>query len=338
MIAASVGLFACSSSGDATKADAPPVEETAPAAKSPAQMVIDGHAAWSAGELDKASEMFADDVAWTVVASKNPGATGLDAVKELWAGQRAAFPDAQAKPAFIYQGDGVTVVEGVFTGTNNGPMMSPKGEMPATNKPVGGGYAHIYWWNADGKISRVDAYVNEAAQLQQLGVMPVPEGKTVPTLTALPSETKVFDEPGKLSTDLIQAMTKAWLDWDEATLKSMSADEVKFIDHGERATFNSFEAVAAKEAEMRKVFTELGWTADQTWSIGPALIATGTFSGKHTGDMGPMKATNKSFSTKSIGIYWFNDAGKMVEMHGYHNPMDVMGQLMPEQPAQASAQ
>ena len=339
ILAASLGLTACSSSTDATKADAPPVEEAAPAAaKTPAQIVIEGHEAYSAGDLDKTAMMFADNVTWTTVASKQPAANGIEAVKAVWAGQRSAFPDAAAKPAAIYQGDGVTVVEGVFKGTNNGPMMSPTGEeMPATNKPVGNSYVHIYWWNADGKIERVDAYINEAAQLQQLGIIPPMEGKQVPTITALPAETKVFADAGKHSTDIAQKMVDAWIAWDEEALKSMTAEGAKFVDYGDRTAVIGFDAAAAKETEMRKVFSELAFEMGDVWSVGPALIYTGTFSAKHTGDMGPMKATNKSFSTKGVTIMWLDDDGKMVEFHGYSNPMDIMGQLMPEQPAQASA-
>src|SRR5439155_1513670 len=69
---------------------------------------------------------------------------GSQQIKEYNQNFVTAFPDARVEAKNIFtQGNHVTV-EGVFTGTHNGTLKTPMGDVPATGKKVSGEYIQIF--------------------------------------------------------------------------------------------------------------------------------------------------------------------------------------------------
>jgi steroid delta-isomerase-like uncharacterized protein len=80
-----------------------------------------------------------------------------------------AFPDLKIEVKGQWAAGDYVIVEGVFSGTNNGPM----GKMPKTGKPVTGQYAEIFKLK-DGKITELWRFRNGLAMAMQLGLVKMP--------------------------------------------------------------------------------------------------------------------------------------------------------------------
>lgn len=116
-----------------------------------------------------AMAFYADD------ALESDQATGADAKgkKEIEKGMQMfwkAFSDVKAEAKGSWAAGDYVIVEGTFTGTNDGPM----GKMPKTGKKVTGQYAEVFKLK-DGKITEVWRFRNGLAMAMQLGLVPMPK-------------------------------------------------------------------------------------------------------------------------------------------------------------------
>jgi predicted ester cyclase len=90
-----------------------------------------------------------------------------------------AFPDAHVEiKKTVAQGNNV-VVHGVFTGTHNGTLKSPMGEIPATGKKVKGEYIQIFEVDR-GLIKKADMLYDQVHLMTQLGLAPAPQQAAKP--------------------------------------------------------------------------------------------------------------------------------------------------------------
>ena len=86
-----------------------------------------------------------------------------------------AFPDARFEfQAWVESGD-VAAAEGSYSGTHTGILVSPQGDIAATEKSVTIPFAALSM-SRDGRVSYHHAYWDNAAFLMQLGLMPPPGG------------------------------------------------------------------------------------------------------------------------------------------------------------------
>ena len=83
-----------------------------------------------------------------------------------------AFPDIHARVIGEYLVNGDTAaVEVEMSGTHKGPLVSPAGPIPATNKPVRMPGARFIRVNPKGLITECRRYYDLAGVMQQLGLM-----------------------------------------------------------------------------------------------------------------------------------------------------------------------
>ena len=69
----------------------------------------------------------------------------------------------------------VAVEEGMFTGTHNGVLRSPAGDIPATGRPVTVDYIQVLRFR-DGKHASFSLMYDRLLMLEQLGLTPAPAG------------------------------------------------------------------------------------------------------------------------------------------------------------------
>ena len=112
---------------------------------------------------------FADDAKFTA-----PGGVSLegpDAITEYAMTWLRAFPDAKAEVTNeIIAGDWAVTQE-TFTGTHTETLVSPEGDIPATNKSVTGRAVELTRI-ADGKVVENHLYYDNMELLTQLGLVP----------------------------------------------------------------------------------------------------------------------------------------------------------------------
>jgi ketosteroid isomerase-like protein len=86
---------------------------------------------------------------------------------------RAAAPDNRLEARHTWEDGDTVIVEGVYSGTQTGPLAGSDGVIPATGRSFSLPYVDIFGAR-DGKIVSHRVYWDNAALLAQLGVLPVP--------------------------------------------------------------------------------------------------------------------------------------------------------------------
>lgn len=98
---------------------------------------------------------------------------GREAVTEYTMAWLNAFPDARIDVhSELVSGDWA-VQEFVFSGTHTGPMQSPMGEIPPTNRTLNGRGVQVFKVEGDVVVD-TRLYFDQVQVLTQLGLMPEP--------------------------------------------------------------------------------------------------------------------------------------------------------------------
>ncbi|MDQ3992523.1 MAG: ester cyclase [Actinomycetota bacterium] len=128
-------------------------------------------------DFDRGAALVGDNAVWINVPTGETftGPDGFRRDLEQW---DRAFPDAKLTDIKVRGGDGFAVIEFTGRGTNTGPLASPAGELPATNRSVEVKFCDVLEISA-GKITGGRSYWDMATMMTQLGLMPeVPAGAT----------------------------------------------------------------------------------------------------------------------------------------------------------------
>jgi steroid delta-isomerase-like uncharacterized protein len=128
-----------------------------------------GTRTFNAHDMDAFAEALADDVVFEA-----PGGLrgeGKVACVEFFGGWLRAFPDAHVDVHRIHIIDNVAVEEGTFTGTQNGVLHGPTGDIPPTGRTVKIGYIQVLRFR-DGKHVSFNLMFDRLSMLEQLGLVP----------------------------------------------------------------------------------------------------------------------------------------------------------------------
>ena len=130
-----------------------------------------GTATFNAHDLDGFAEVLADDVVF-----RAPGGArgeGKAACVAFFGGWFGAFPDAHVEVRAVHIMGDIAVEEGTFTGTQNGILHSPAGDIPPTGRSVAVDYVHVLRFR-DGKHISFNLMFDRLSMLEQLGLVPAP--------------------------------------------------------------------------------------------------------------------------------------------------------------------
>jgi predicted ester cyclase len=117
-----------------------------------------------------AERIFSPDVV-TVAPGSDP-LHGLETFKVYTAGFHRAAPDARIALTQVVAESGTAIAcEGVFSGTNTGPLVGPMGELPATGRSFELPFCDAFDVE-EGKITGHRVYFDQMAFLGQLGLIP----------------------------------------------------------------------------------------------------------------------------------------------------------------------
>ncbi len=128
------------------------------------------HDAYNARDFDRVITLVAPDAKWVDMAT---GVTfnGPDGFRQYMQGWATAFPESQVEVRRVRTGHDFAVVEFTGRGTHTGPLTTPTGTIPPTNRQVEAPFCEIYEI-ADGKIAGGVTYYDVATLMRQLGLMP----------------------------------------------------------------------------------------------------------------------------------------------------------------------
>lgn len=103
--------------------------------------------------------------------------TGADAATEYAMSWLRAFPDAKATIENEIEAGDWVIYELTFRGTHKEALISPEGEIPATNKAITSRAAQIVRIE-NGKTAEEHLYWDQVEILTQLGLIPEPQAAT----------------------------------------------------------------------------------------------------------------------------------------------------------------
>ena len=124
--------------------------------------------AFNAHDMDSFEETMADDV---IVIAPGVRIEGKAAAVHFYRGWIQAFSDARVTIAKVHILDDVAIEEGVFTGTHDGVLQSPTGDLPPTGRAVTLGYIDV-WRFRNARTASFNLMFDRLALLEQLGVAP----------------------------------------------------------------------------------------------------------------------------------------------------------------------
>jgi ketosteroid isomerase-like protein len=130
-----------------------------------------GTETFNAHDIDGFAGVLADDV--TFRAPGGMAGQGRAACAAFFASWFGAFPDARVQVHGLHVLDDVAVEEGTFTGTHNGVLHGPTGDVPPTGRPVRLEYIQVLRFR-DGRHVSFDLMFDRLLMLEQLGLVPPP--------------------------------------------------------------------------------------------------------------------------------------------------------------------
>jgi len=130
-----------------------------------------GTETFNAHDINGFADVLADDAVFR--APGGTGGEGKAACTEFFGGWLGAFPDAHVQIHGLHITGNVAVEEGTFTGTHNGVLHTPAGDIPPTGRPVSVDYIEVLGFR-DGKHVSFNLMYDRLLLLEQLGLIPAP--------------------------------------------------------------------------------------------------------------------------------------------------------------------
>jgi predicted ester cyclase len=126
---------------------------------------------FNAHDLDGFASVLTDDVAFHAPGGMH--GQGKAACLEFYGGWLCAFPDFHIEVHNVHFIDDVAVEEGTYSGTHDGILHTPAGDIPPTGRAVSGEYIQVLHFR-DGKHCSFNLAFDRLQMIEQLGLAPAP--------------------------------------------------------------------------------------------------------------------------------------------------------------------
>jgi steroid delta-isomerase-like uncharacterized protein len=129
-----------------------------------------GTETFNAHDRDAFAAVLADDVVFEAPGGvRGQGKIACVAFFSAWF---EAFSDAHVEVHAVHVLDDVIVEEGTFTGTHDGVLRGPQGDLPPTGRSVSVAYMQVLRFR-DGKHASFHLIFDRLSMLEQLGLVPI---------------------------------------------------------------------------------------------------------------------------------------------------------------------
>jgi ketosteroid isomerase-like protein len=126
---------------------------------------------FNAHDIDGFAAVLADDVVFQAPGGMR--GQGKPECVEFYGGWLSAFPDGHVEVHDVHFSDDVVVEEGTFSGTHNGVLHTPAGDVPPTGRAVSLDYIQVLRFR-DGEHVSFNLMFDRLLMLEQLGLVPAP--------------------------------------------------------------------------------------------------------------------------------------------------------------------
>ena len=243
-----------------------------------------------------------------------------------------AFPDTTTSITRSWHSGDAVLFEWAEGGTHTGPQRAHK----PTGKKYGYVGASLLRFKADGLVKQDTTYADELTKEVQLAWAPAQLAKLeVRPVVAVPAATEAWDAHQVKEADAAQAKlaaarkslyTNFSVRSEKDFLASLSDDVVLYpFDDPKDAKGKREAALLLKD--WMKMFSDGVVDATEGWSVDGHVVLLGTFTGKHVGAWGPLKATNKTFKSHFLDIARVNKDDKIERLWSYANNYELLSHL-----------
>jgi ketosteroid isomerase-like protein len=126
---------------------------------------------FNAHDIEGFAAVIADDAVF--VAPGGMRGEGQPACVDFYRSWHAAFPDSRVEVHNVHFIDDIAVEEGTFTGTHEGVLHTPTGDIPPTGRAVSLDYIQVLRFR-EGRHSSFNLMFDRLLMLEQLGLIPAP--------------------------------------------------------------------------------------------------------------------------------------------------------------------
>jgi steroid delta-isomerase-like uncharacterized protein len=139
-------------------------------AKENADLAVEIYQLFNTGRLDEAAGYATDDMDIQLLPFGQTF-SGPDGFRDFMNGFKGGFPDIKITVVNQVADDDQVVSECRWSGTHDGPLQAPTGEIAPTGQAVSDARFCEVWRIRDGKVASLTNYQDAATWLRQLGLV-----------------------------------------------------------------------------------------------------------------------------------------------------------------------
>jgi len=254
-----------------------------------------------------------------------------DEVVPMFKDMRAAFPDEKIEPQLIFVNGRNILAVMLMSGTHEGPMKTPMGEIPATKKKFGALMYHRLAMNDENKATEEWSYFDPATMMGQLGLSPKEAPPSRPAMEkgmegAPAIIVAADDDKEKKNLETVKKSNDAFNSKKAADAMAFYADDAVESDQATGTDAKGKKEIEKGLAMFWKAFPDVKVDAANMWAAGDYVVVEGSFSGTNDGPMGKMPKTGKKVTGHYAEIIKLKD-GKITEMWRFRNGLAMAAQL-----------
>ena len=280
------------------------------------------------GDWTKLEPHYADSVVSEEPGSGSPPWRGKAAVMGHIKLFKHVFPDAKGQLQLILVNGKRAASIVLVTGTHEGAMNQPGGEIAPTHKPLSVPVAHLVERTDSNQWISELIFLDHASLWGQLGLYPGPHraGSKTDSASALVVLAK-DDDTEKKNEDTYKKHIEYFNSRDTLAFAEGMADDLIWQELALPEDLNK-KATIASFKEFWKSFSDVKLTTTSQWAAGDYVVALGVVVGTNDGDLSMMnlKATNKRLSLPYAEISKFKD-GKLVANWLFYDGLGFTSQL-----------
>jgi ketosteroid isomerase-like protein len=256
---------------------------------------------------DDFKSCYAADATYEMPGSPMPNVTGNQAIVDSVKQWKTTFPDVKGDTQLELINGHTIVAVTLITGTMEGALKTPMGELPPTKNKIGLYTTQVLDLTdaGGGQATHEAEYVDLATMMGQM--KPDPKMPVRPVMDKLPMAKEVViakdDDKEKANLEVVKKLEDAFNGHKLKELGDVLADDAKWSEQPAPADWDK-KTTLANAPQLWKGFSDLKLVVDKTWAAGDYVATVGAIEGTNDGDVAMMhiKKTGKKIHLPFLSI------------------------------------
>jgi steroid delta-isomerase-like uncharacterized protein len=254
------------------------------------------------------------------------------AMIQMMQATKSAFPDFRIEPQLVVVSGNNLFAVGLNTGTQQGTLRTPIGDLPPTNRRMGQLFFHHITIDDNLRGTQEWIYSDPLTMLGQLGHLP---DDAAPTRA--PIDTGIEDAPIRViaandaneraNLELVRRWNQQFNAHDIDQIMAMYAENAVESDRASATDMMGRDQIAAWMADFLRAFPDARIEVPTMVAAGDFVIARGTFTATHSGEFeGLPPPTNQRVQVSYAEVIRIAD-GQIAEVWRFRNGLAMAQQL-----------